>query len=487
MSSSETFQGLGLPVDLTQTLTDLQYTSPTPIQSAAIPALLEGRDLLGQAETGTGKTAAFVLPLLCRLNLKRPVPQVLVLTPTRELAIQVSDAFRRYARGLKGFRVLPVYGGQAYPVQLKALRRGVHVVVGTPGRILDHLRRGSLKLEDIGALVLDEGDEMLRMGFVEDVEAVISGAPDGCQLALFSATMPGPMRRIARRHLKEPREIKIASKTNVATNVDQRFLLMRPADKFEVLTRVLEVEPHDGVLIFVRTKTATVDVAQRLQAYGFSAAAMNGDMTQASREQTIQRLKDCDLNIVVATDVAARGLDVQRLSLVINYDIPYDVEPYIHRIGRTGRAGRSGKAILFVTPREQRLLRSIERVARKKIERMKMPRPREIEKRRAQQFQDRVTDVFAKQPLDFFFQHLQAMQAELNVSLEQLAPALLYLAQAEQPLQLEKGKKGAESLDVSGFEEPRRKPRKKGFFSRPRRKNGSASRPRNGRARHQSS
>lgn len=430
------FSDLSLPESILTSLKELGYENPSPIQQAAIPFLLEGHDLLGQAQTGTGKTAAFALPLLTRLELKHTPPQVLVLTPTRELAIQVSEAFQTYARYLKGFHVLPVYGGQSYTFQLKGLKRGAHIIVGTPGRVLDHIERGTLKIDELRAVVLDEADEMLRMGFIEDVERIVAGAPKKCQMTMFSATMPTPIKRIAKLYLKDPKEIKIASKTTTVEKIQQKSLMLQNNQKLNALARLLEVEDYDGAIVFVRTKSATVEVAEKLEARGFATSPLNGDMSQALREKAIQKLKDRKLDIVVATDVAARGLDVDRLSLVINYDIPQDPEPYVHRIGRTGRAGRDGKAILFVTPREKYLLRAIERATNQKIEPMKLPSSEELGKKRAELFKERVLQTFANQPLHFFSEHLEQLKEELNVSLEELAPVLLYLAQKDQPLEV---------------------------------------------------
>lgn len=436
MSETPSFAQLSLPSSILDTLQELGYEIPTPIQEEAIPFILEGKDLIGQAQTGTGKTAAFALPLLAGLDLKRKSPQVLVLAPTRELAIQVAEAFQTYARHLEEFHVLPIYGGQGYEFQLKGLKRGTHVIVGTPGRVLDHLNRGSLKIGKLSAVVLDEADEMLRMGFIEDVEKIISDAPEDCQMTMFSATMPAAVKRIAKRYLKDPHEIKIASKTTTVESVDQRFLFVNNNQKVEALTRLLEVEEYDGVLIFVRTKSATVEVAEKLEARGFAASALNGDMNQSSRERTVNRLKEKKLDIVVATDVAARGLDVDRLSLVINYDVPYDIDSYVHRIGRTGRAGRGGKTILFLTPREKYLLRSIERATKQKIDPIQLPTNQDLERKRVNLFKEQIVHTFAHQPLNFFRERLDELKQELNVSLEELAPVLLYLAQKEQPLQV---------------------------------------------------
>ncbi|RLD76085.1 MAG: ATP-dependent helicase, partial [Bacteroidetes bacterium] len=346
-----TFSELGLAPAIHRVIDEVGYETPSPIQASSIPPLLEGRDLLGQAQTGTGKTAAFALPLLSRLNLKIKKPQILVLTPTRELALQVSEAIRTYARHLKGFQVLPIYGGQSMSQQLRQLHRGVHAVVGTPGRIQDHLRRGTLNLTNLMCVVLDEADEMLRMGFVADVEEILKETPEERQTALFSATMPKEVLGIARRHLQDPVEIRIKAKTSTVETIEQRFWQVKGLHKLDALTRILEAEEIEGMLVFVRTKVATVELSEKLESRGFSCAPLNGDMTQSLREKTVERLKAGTLDIVVATDVAARGLDVKRISHVVNYDIPYDTESYVHRIGRTGRAGREGQAILFVAPR----------------------------------------------------------------------------------------------------------------------------------------
>ena len=346
------FADLGLPESLLAALREVGYETPSPIQAATIPPLLAGRDVLGQAQTGTGKTAAFALPALARLEPAPGKPQVLVLAPTRELAIQVAEAFQKYAHHIPGFQVLPIYGGQSYGPQLHALKRGVHVVVGTPGRVIDHLERGSLDLSELRMLVLDEADEMLRMGFIDDVEAVLKKTPETRQVALFSATMPAQIKRIAQTYLKDPVEIAIKAQTTTAENIRQRFWMVSGVNKLDALTRIMEAEPFDAMIIFARTKLGTDELAEKLAARGFSAAAINGDVEQKTRERTIQRLKDGQIDVLVATDVAARGLDVERISHVLNYDIPYDTESYVHRIGRTGRAGRKGEAILFVAPRE---------------------------------------------------------------------------------------------------------------------------------------
>ncbi|MDP2809737.1 MAG: DEAD/DEAH box helicase [Rhodocyclaceae bacterium] len=434
----ESFAALQLPPALLSALTDVGYETPSPIQAACIPHLLAGRDLLGEAQTGTGKTAAFALPLLARLDLAQKRPQVLVLTPTRELAIQVAEAFQKYAHHMPGFHVLPVYGGQSMVVQLRALSRGAHVIVGTPGRIMDHLERKSLSLDNLSMLVLDEADEMLRMGFIDDVEWILEHTPATRQTALFSATMPDPIRRVARKYLRDPQEVKIRAATATVATTRQRYWLARGADKLEALTRMLEVEADfDAALIFVRTKIATVELAEKLEARGYEAAALNGDMTQGLREQVIERLKSGGLDIVVATDVAARGIDVPRISHVINYDIPYDTEAYVHRIGRTGRAGRTGTAILFVAPREMRMLKAIEHATRAKIEAINLPTRSEVAGRRVAQFKEQILDLLESEKLDFFFDVVRQMEEESGLSARQIAAALAFHAQRERPLQLE--------------------------------------------------
>ncbi|MDP2795071.1 MAG: DEAD/DEAH box helicase [Sulfurisoma sp.] len=434
----ETFAALQLPPFLLSALADVGYENPSPIQAACIPLFLAGRDLIGEAQTGTGKTAAFALPLLARLDIARKIPQALVLTPTRELAIQVAEAFQKYAHHMPGFHVLPVYGGQSMVIQLRALSRGAHVIVGTPGRIMDHLERKSLNLEGLQTLVLDEADEMLRMGFIDDVEWILEHTPATRQTALFSATMPDPIRRIAQRYLREPEQVKIRSATTTVAAIRQRYWQVRGADKLEALTRMLEVEEDfDAALIFVRTKIATVDLAEKLEARGYAAAALNGDLTQGLREQVIERLKSGSLDIVVATDVAARGLDVPRISHVINYDVPYDTEAYVHRIGRTGRAGRTGSAILFIAPREMRMLKAIETATRQKIEPIALPTRGEVAEKRVTQFKQQILDVFAEENLDFFYEVVRRMESEENLAARQIAAALAFLAQRERPLRPE--------------------------------------------------
>lgn len=442
MNSSVTgFGQLALAGPVLQALQEIGYESPSPIQAESIPPLLEGRDLFGQAQTGTGKTAAFALPLLSRLDLGMKQPQVLVLTPTRELAIQVAEAFQAYARHLKGFHVLPIYGGQSMDTQLRQLRRGVHVVIGTPGRIMDHLRRKSLVLDTLRTLVLDEADEMLRMGFIDDVEWILEHTPAERQTALFSATMPDAIRRVAQKHLRDPREVRIKSGTTTVSTTKQRYWQVSGLHKLDALTRILEVEDFDAVLIFVRTKTETVSLAEKLEARGFAAAALNGDMNQALRERTVEQLKNEKLDIVVATDVAARGLDVKRISLVFNYDIPCDSESYVHRIGRTGRAGRPGSAILFVSPREMRMLRAIEKATRQPIEAMHLPSGEAVTDRRVAQFKQQIIDVIESEDLGFLHQVVSQIENEQDLSAHEIAAAMAYLLQRERPLQMRETRK----------------------------------------------
>ena len=436
---------LALAGPVLQALREIGYENPSPIQAESIPHLLEGRDLFGQAQTGTGKTAAFALPLLSRIDLDMKQPQVLVLTPTRELAIQVAEAFQAYARHLQGFHVLPIYGGQSMDTQLRQLRRGVHVVIGTPGRIMDHLRRKSLVLDTLRTLVLDEADEMLRMGFIDDVEWILEHTPAERQTALFSATMPEAIRRVARKHLRDPREVRIKSGTTTVSTTKQRYWQVSGLHKLDALTRILEVEDFDAALIFVRTKTETVSLAEKLEARGFAAAALNGDMNQALRERTVEQLKNEKLDIVVATDVAARGLDVQRISLVFNYDIPCDTESYVHRIGRTGRAGRPGSAILFVSPREMRMLRAIEKATRQPIEAMHLPSGEAVTDRRVAQFKQQILDVIEAEDLGFLHQVVSQIENEQDLSAHEIAAAMAYLLQRERPLQIREARETATS------------------------------------------
>ena len=430
------FQSLGLATPLLKALQQIGYETPSPIQAECIPLLMEGCDLVGQAQTGTGKTAAFALPLLSRVDVKSSVTQILVLAPTRELAIQVAEACQSYAKFLPNFHVLPIYGGQSYSTQLRQLKRGVQVVVGTPGRVMDHMRRGTLKLDQLKALVLDEADEMLRMGFIDDVEWVLGHTPDECQIALFSATMPKEIRKVAQKYLTDPKEIKIAAKTSTATTISQRYLPINNSQKLDAMTRILEAEEFDGIITFVRTKIATTELADKLSARGYSAAALNGDIPQDRREKIVAQLKKGQLDILVATDVAARGLDVDRISHVINYDIPTDTEAYVHRIGRTGRAGRTGEAILFVTQREHRLLRAIERATKQAIEKMRLPSTRDIYETRVAKFKQRINDTLNGEELDYYQQLIREFQQEHEVSTEQIAAALALMAQGSQSLQL---------------------------------------------------
>ena len=432
-----TFSEFELKPALQKSLDEVGYETPTPIQEQTIPLLLEKKDVLGQAQTGTGKTAAFALPLLSNLNLRQKDPQVLVLAPTRELAIQVAEAFKKYASHMKSFHVLPIYGGQEYSGQIRGLKRGSHVVVGTPGRVMDHMRRGTLKLDKLSTLVLDEADEMLRMGFIDDVEWILEQTPKERQIALFSATMPRQIRRIATRYLKDPVEIIIKDKTTTAPTIRQRFWPVSGMHKLDALTRILEAEPFEAMLIFVRTKTATVELSAKLEARGYASTPLNGDIKQNQRERSIESLKSGKLDILVATDVAARGLDVERITHVINYDIPHDTEGYVHRIGRTGRAGRQGDAILFVAPREKSMLHAIERATNQKIEIMELPSTELINDQRMAKFKQRITDTLASEELGLFYQMIEQYQQEHNVPVLEIAAALGLLLQGETPLMLQ--------------------------------------------------
>lgn len=431
------FTDLGLPETLLRALSEVGYETPSPIQAATIPPLLAGRDVLGQAQTGTGKTAAFALPILAAIDPAQGKPQALVLAPTRELAIQVAEAFQKYAHHLPGFHVLPIYGGQGYGPQLAALRRGVHVVVGTPGRVVDHLGRGSLDLSQLRCLVLDEADEMLRMGFIDDVETVIKATPEARQVALFSATMPAQIKRIAQTYLKDPVEVAIKATTTTAANIRQRYWGVSGVHKLDALTRILEAEAFDAMIVFSRTKLGTEELADKLSARGFSAAAINGDMDQKQRERTIQKLREGQVDILVATDVAARGLDVERISHVLNYDIPYDTESYVHRIGRTGRAGRSGEAILFVAPRERGMLRAIERATRQPIEPMDLPSVASVNERRVEKFMDGITAALEGAELALFRDLVERYEREKNVPAVEIAAALAQRLQGGTPLLLD--------------------------------------------------
>ena len=436
LSLAATFRELKLSDAIIQAIESSGYTVPTPIQARTIPLLLAGRDVLGQAQTGTGKTAAFAIPMLERIDLKQKSPQVLVLAPTRELAIQVAEAFERYAVGMPGLRVMPIYGGQDYQTQFRQLDRGVHVIVGTPGRVMDHMRRGSLKLDGLKGLVLDEADEMLNMGFAEDVEWVLTQSPADRQIALFSATMPDQIRKIAQRHLREPVQITIAQKTATADTIRQRFVIASPHQKESALARILEAEPIDGVIVFCKMKSTTEPLADFLTSCGHRAAALSGDVAQKQRERIVANLKAGKLDVVVATDVAARGLDVQRVSHVINYDLPFDDEAYVHRIGRTGRAGRSGEAILFVHPRERRLLKRLEQATRQPIEPMDLPSNETINQARIVRYHARITEALTHPDIERFAEIIEQFRTERDLPIEKIAAALAVLGNGDGQLLL---------------------------------------------------
>jgi ATP-dependent RNA helicase DeaD len=430
------FADLGLSAPVLKALADVGYESPSPIQAATIPVLLSGADILGQAQTGTGKTAAFALPILSKLDLAQKEPQALVLVPTRELAIQVAEAFQKYAAHLRGFHVMPIYGGQSYTPQLNALKRGTHVIVGTPGRVMDHLERGTLSLKGVRFVVLDEADEMLQMGFVDAIDSILSQAPAERQVALFCATMAPQIKRIAQRHLRSPQEITIKSKTTTATDIRQRYWVVSGMHKLDALTRILEVETFDAMLVFVRTKQSTVELAEKLQARGFAAAALNGDLQQSQRERTVAQLKAGQIDILVATDVAARGLDVERIGHVVNFDVPYDTESYVHRIGRTGRAGRSGEAILFIAPRERNMLHAIERATRQPIEIMTLPTIDDVNAKRVAKFKERIAAALTSEAASTYRAVIEEFAHETGVDIVDVAAALAQLAQGKTPLLL---------------------------------------------------
>lgn len=433
-----TFADLGLDGPVLKALDDVGYETPSAIQAATIPTLLAGRDVVGLAQTGTGKTAAFALPILARLDLHQKTPQALVLAPTRELALQVCEAFERYAAHLKGVHILPVYGGQGYGVQLSALRRGVHIIVGTPGRIMDHLDKRTLDLSELKYLVLDEADEMLKMGFAEDVETILADTPDDKQVALFSATMPAAIRRMSKQYLHDPEEITVKTKTQTSANITQRYLVVSYQQKIDALTRILEVENFEGMIVFVRTKSVTEELAEKLRARGYSAAAINGDIAQVQRERTVNQLKSGKLDILVATDVAARGLDVERISHVVNFDIPSDSEPYVHRIGRTGRAGRTGDAISFVTPRERGLLTRIEKATKQPITQMQLPSVDDVNVTRLARFDDRIRAALGQaERIDGFRDIIAHYVRNHDVPEADVAAALAVVAQGDSPLLLE--------------------------------------------------
>ena len=454
-TSVDSFADLGLSESLLKTLSEIGYETPSPIQAQCIPVLLDGRDMIGMAQTGTGKTAAFALPLMEQIDIKVAKPQALILTPTRELAIQVAEALQTYAKNLPGFHVLPIYGGQSYTIQLKQLSRGAHVIVGTPGRVMDHLERKTLNLDNLKTMVLDEADEMLRMGFIDDVEWILERTPAQHQTALFSATMPEQIRRVAQKYLVDPCEIKIKSATATVAAIRQVYWQVSGMHKLDALTRILEVEEEfDAAIIFVRTKTATVELADKLNARGYAAAALNGDLNQQMRERVIEQLKSGALDIVIATDVAARGIDVPRVSHVINYDIPYDTEAYVHRIGRTGRAGRTGNAILFVAPREIRMLRTIERATRSPIAPLTLPSRADVTNKRVAGFKEKVAEVLNAEGLDFFANIVSQIAEEQNVSPEEVAAALAMMAQENKPLQIA----GEDPAPARSFDRDDRRP-----------------------------
>lgn len=436
MSDHPNFSDLGLIAPLSQTLADLGYEMPSPIQQKAIPVLLEGRDLVAQAQTGTGKTAAFALPILQKIDLKRLVPQALILAPTRELAIQVAESFQHYAKKLENFHVLPIYGGQDYERQLRALKRGVHVVVGTPGRVMDHLRSKKLSLATVETVILDEADEMLKMGFLTDVEWILSQIPKEHQAGFFSATMPNSIKKIVKDYLSDPVTIKIKAQSVASLAIQQNALFVQQRNKLEAITRYLEVEPFEAILIFVRTKNATSELAEKLIARGYSVAALNGDMNQSARERVVTQIKNRALDVIVATDVAARGLDVDRLSHIINYDIPSDVETYVHRIGRTGRAGREGKSVLFLTPRESGFLKDVERMIEKKVELIDPPSIAQIKSSRVDSFVKGVFAVAGENNLDYYRELVEKIAHDSEHELLTVAAALLKMAQKDKPLQM---------------------------------------------------
>ena len=437
-NQSPKFSDLGLSDSILGVLESIGYETPSPIQEQCITHLLNGEDIIGQAQTGTGKTAAFALPLLDNIDLNLNAPQLLILAPTRELAIQVSEAVQTYARGMKGFHVLPIYGGQSYDIQLRPLKRGVHCVVGTPGRVMDHIKKGTLKLENLKSFVLDEADEMLKMGFIDDIKWVMERIPEQRQIALFSATMPAVIKRVAEEFLNKPKVVKVKTKTETATTISQKYCLVGGlSQKLDALTRILEVTEFDAMIIFARTKTLTVELSEKLSARGFAVEAINGDIQQSQREKIINKYKKGSIDILVATDVAARGLDVPRISHVVNYDIPQDAETYVHRIGRTGRAGREGEAILFVSHRERRMLNNIERVTRQKITPIELPTAKIINEKRVDTFKKKITETINNQDLGIFEKlvgEFQAANEELSTT--KIAAALALIAQGNEPLLL---------------------------------------------------
>ncbi|RVU81724.1 DEAD/DEAH box helicase [Leucothrix sargassi] len=457
------FSELGLSE---QILSAIDYEYPSPIQAESIPPLLEGRDLLGQAQTGTGKTAAFSLPLLSKIDLNQSKPQILVLTPTRELAIQVAEAMQSYAKNMPGFHILPIYGGQSIGIQLKQLKRNVHVIVGTPGRVIDHINRKTLKLDQLKTVVMDEADEMLRMGFVDDVETILQATPEEKQVVLFSATMPTQIKKLTQRYLKDPVDVRIKSKTATVTTITQRYWQGKTIHKLDALTRIFEAEPCDGTIIFVRTKSMTHELSDKLEARGYSTVALNGDIKQEQREKTIEQFRRGKIDIMVATDVVARGLDVERISHVINYDMPHDTESYVHRIGRTGRAGREGTAILFIPPRGQRMLQSIERATNQKILPFELPTAEAISSTRITKFKEQIKLVMLQQNLDFMEEVVTDFAKEGDLSIEQIAASLAYIVQKDRPLSAKlldiptaSNNRREDSRGDTSFEKPRRRDR----------------------------
>lgn len=435
---SLSFADLGLDPAVLKALKDVGYETPSAIQAATIPPLLQGRDVIGMAQTGTGKTAAFALPILSQLDTSRSKPQALVLAPTRELALQVCEAFEKYAAHLRGVHVLPIYGGQGYGTQLSALRRGVHIVVGTPGRIMDHLEKGTLDLSELSFMVLDEADEMLKMGFAEDVETILADTPADKQVALFSATMPAQIRRISQKYLRDPQEITVKNKTATSANITQRYLNVSYPQKVDALTRILEVENFEGMIVFVRTKNETETLAEKLRARGYTASAISGDVAQAQREKTVNQLKSGKLDILVATDVAARGLDVDRISHVVNFDLPIDTESYVHRIGRTGRAGRQGDAISFVTPRERRMLTSIEKATRQPLTQMQLPSVDDVNATRLTRFDEAISAALEQtERVERFRDIIAHYVTHHDIPEADVAAALAVVAQGETPLLLD--------------------------------------------------
>ena len=459
--AAPTFADLGLDGPVLKVLSDVGYETPSAIQAATIPTLLEGRDVVGLAQTGTGKTAAFALPILSQLDVDQKTPQALVLAPTRELALQVCEAFEKYAARMRGVHVLPIYGGQGYGVQLSALRRGVHIVVGTPGRIMDHLSKGTLDLSELKFLVLDEADEMLKMGFAEDVETILADTPDTKQVALFSATMPSQIRRISKKYLNDPAEITVKTKTTTSSTITQRYLIVSYAQKVDALTRILEVENFEGMIIFVRTKNETEGLAEKLRARGYSAAAINGDVAQVQRERTVNQLKSGKLDILVATDVAARGLDVERISHVVNFDIPTDTESYVHRIGRTGRAGRTGDAISFITPRERYLLGQIEKATKQELTQMQLPSVDDVNTTRLTRFDDAISEALTQTDrVEKFRDIIEHYVRHHDVPESDVAAALAIVAQGETPLLLDAEAERKERFERNQREQAERKERR---------------------------